>query len=141
MAIRSAKIGFEVCGLLVAKHSEIELIPVRNSARKMGSFEMWGHWQQISLRAANCSASRVVGSYHSHPWAGPEPGDSDIAGMTKKGSLMLIISVLPLECKLWRIEGTKITPQILIASHKPHNPRSCPHGQPGFLTSLLLFHP
>lgn len=115
LASQSAKRCMEVCGLLVAEHSRLQLIPVHNASQEILSFAVWKQWVQIALRAANCPASRVVGTYHSHPISGAVPGESDIAGI-KNGSLMLIAATLPMEYKLWRINDLTAIPMQLIVS-------------------------
>jgi proteasome lid subunit RPN8/RPN11 len=101
-AIRKAEPrGREICGLLIDNGFLIELLPLKNKTKRPGSFQL--SWKQIrrAERAAGRLGHRVLGTYHSHPLSEAAPGESDIRGAHR--SLMLVISCMDVEAKLWRI--------------------------------------
>ncbi len=92
----------EVCGLLVREGNRLSLVPVVNSARRLGSFTVTPRRYADALAAKQLHDRDVIGMYHSHPASPPEPGSGDIAG-AYEGSHMLIYACLRRKTKLWRI--------------------------------------
>lgn len=79
-------------------------MPVRNSARRLGAFEMVPSWWRIALRSNAVAAGQVVGTYHSHPASPAEPGEGDIA-RTWDGALNLIFAPWGKRVRLWQVRG------------------------------------
>jgi proteasome lid subunit RPN8/RPN11 len=99
----AARDGYrETCGLLVDNGYFLELVPIRNRARRPGRFVLDGPRTRASVRATRQLGWRVVGTFHSHPWSTAEPGAGDIAGALR-GSLMLVVDCIEGHAKLWRI--------------------------------------
>jgi proteasome lid subunit RPN8/RPN11 len=107
----------EICGLLVSTDNyRLRLLPVRNTSKRLGSFEITPSWWRIARRSGGFHDRDVVGTYHSHPASPPEPGESDIAG-TWEGALMLILNCnhWHYEARLWRVRGGAAHPVPLAA--------------------------
>jgi proteasome lid subunit RPN8/RPN11 len=107
-AIREARAAArrdeEICGLLVNNGHFLELVPVRNRARRRGGFNL-DQQQTRRLQTAIRELDReIVGTYHSHPISDSRPGRSDIDNAFD-GDLMLVIDCLGREATLWRITG------------------------------------
>ena len=105
-AKRASRLGREICGLLINCGNHIQLLPVHNPTNSLGSFEIKPSWFRICLRANAVSASKIVGTYHSHPASPAEPGLGDIAG-TWDGAYMLIIADEGERARLWQIQDGK----------------------------------
>ncbi len=99
----------EVCGLLVDTTHAIELLPLRNAARRPGSFRFDERQVRGVLRATKTLQWTVVGTYHSHPVSDASPGRGDIEG-TVDDSLMLVIDGISRDVRLWRIKGGRSYP-------------------------------
>lgn len=112
-ALRAAKRGREVCGLLVRENGFLRLLPVKNTTKRLGSFEIVPNWSRISLQANRVAAGRVVGTYHSHPASPAEPRPGDIAG-TWNRAFMLIIACWGERVRLWQVRGDIAHPINLI---------------------------
>ena len=106
-AVKMARRDYrEVCGLLVDSGCAIELLPVRNIARRPCRF-IFDERQVKAFQGALATLGReIVGTYHSHPFADARPGRSDIAG-TLDDSLMLVIDCTERQARLWHIKGDR----------------------------------
>jgi proteasome lid subunit RPN8/RPN11 len=92
----------EMCGLLVDTGFFLDLIPIRNRARRPGRF-VFDARQVRAVGAALKQANRIIaGTWHSHPLATAQPGPGDIAAAVE-GDLMLIVDCTGRKAKLWRI--------------------------------------
>lgn len=94
--------GHEICGLLVDNGYFIELIQCRNKSRKGGSFAFYQREVSRIQKSAEILNHEIVGTFHSHPFAGAKPGDSDLADAFDE-ELMLIIDVIDRGVALWHI--------------------------------------
>ncbi len=103
-AMRAGKRHREVCGLLVRSGNRLQLIPVKNASRDLGSFLITPRNWVDALAAKHLHSNQVLGTYHSHPASPPEPGESDIAGSSER-SLMLIYACTTRKAKLWLIRN------------------------------------
>ena len=111
-ARRAARRGREVCGLIVSTDNyHLDLLPVRNTSRQLGSFQITPEWWRIARRSGGFHERDVVGTYHSHPVWTAEPGESDIEG-TWDNALMLILACNRWrnETRLWRVHGGEASP-------------------------------
>ena len=96
----------ETCGLLIHSGYAIELVSVRNTARRPGHFVFDARQVRALQRAARLLGHEVLGTYHSHPVSPARPGRGDIEG-TLNDSLMLIIDCIEREARLWHIHDGK----------------------------------
>jgi proteasome lid subunit RPN8/RPN11 len=86
----------EACGLLLGRREPLSInsaVPARNVAtRPETSFEIDPATLLSQHRAARGEGLEVVGHYHSHPNASPEPSHRDAARASENGQLWLIIA-------------------------------------------------
>jgi proteasome lid subunit RPN8/RPN11 len=78
----------------------------RNKSRRGGSFSFFHDEVRSIVAAAKCLGHEVVGTFHSHPAALAEPGESDVAS-APNDSLMLIVDCLAHDVALWRIKDNR----------------------------------
>ena len=97
----------ETCGLLIDSGYAIELVAVRNTARRPGHFVFDARQVRALQRAARLIGHEVLGTYHSHPVSPPRPGRGDIEG-TLNDSLMLIIDCIEREARLCSIGPVRV---------------------------------
>jgi proteasome lid subunit RPN8/RPN11 len=105
-AVSAAKNGTEIVGLILDNGYYLELAFCRNRSRRVGSFAFFANEVRTVVAAANRLGHEVVGTFHSHPAALAEPGESDVAN-APDDSLMLIVDCLAREAALWRIKNDK----------------------------------
>jgi len=94
----------EVCGLLVDSGYALELVPIRNAARRPGRFVFDARQVRSKQEAVRVLGHEIVGTYHSHPDSLAAPGPGDIAG-TLDDCLMLIIPCAQRRPRLWHIKS------------------------------------
>src|SRR5258708_11831604 len=103
-AVDDAKRGKEIVGLMVDNGYYLELVMCRNKSRRDGRFSFFRDEVRSVVAAAKCLGHEVVGTFHSHPAALAEPGESDVAS-APNDSLMLIVDCLAHDVALWRIKN------------------------------------
>jgi proteasome lid subunit RPN8/RPN11 len=105
-AVGDSRRGKEVIGLLVDNGYHLELVTCRNKSRRSGSFSFYHDEVRSIVAAAKRLGHEVVGTFHSHPAALAEPGESDVAS-APNDSLMLIVDGLANNVALWRIKDNR----------------------------------
>jgi len=105
-ALADSKRGKEIAGLIVDNGYYLELVICRDKSRRTGDFSFYHEEIRSIVAAAKRLGHDVVGTFHSHPAALAEPGDSDVAS-AQNGSLMLIIDCLSREVALWRVKDNR----------------------------------
>jgi proteasome lid subunit RPN8/RPN11 len=94
--------GREICGLLIYNGAVIDIRETKNTLDCGGGFV----FDPLEIRAieddAEVKGHEVLGAFHSHPLAGPMPGQSDIEHALDD-SIMLVIDCGDKEAKLWYI--------------------------------------
>lgn len=105
-AVESAKDHREICGLLIDNGYFLQIKQTRNVSISRGSFVIGGRQIRSLERAALRLDLEVVGTFHSHIYAFPKPGESDIRGAADD-SLMLVIDSVDRKIGLWRIRNNR----------------------------------
>jgi proteasome lid subunit RPN8/RPN11 len=105
-ALINARSLREIAGLIVGAGRFLSLIEVRNTARRLGSFQLHlGDWRKVKQACKTLGLS-VSGTFHSHVASDAIPSRGDIEG-ANDGDLMLILDATGMEFALWRIKGRK----------------------------------
>ena len=104
----SQKGGLEICGLLADNGYFIELIRCRNKSKRGGSFSFYQREVAVIERLIDILNHEIIGTFHSHPLAIAEPGDSDLENAFEE-EFMLIIDVIGQKAALWHIKGKNKT--------------------------------
>ena len=96
----------ECCGLLLGTPGHIETaVPARNvAAHPDRGFEIDPATLLSTHREARGAGQKIIGHYHSHPNASPEPSRRDAARAVQNGQLWLIIAAG--EVHAWRTTAT-----------------------------------
>jgi proteasome lid subunit RPN8/RPN11 len=108
-AVNSAKDCRAICGLLIDNGYFLQIRRTRNVTRRRCSFLLDGRQIRSLERAARSLDLEIVGTFHSHIFSPPEPGESDIRGAVND-SLMLVIDSMEREVTLWRIRNKRAYP-------------------------------
>lgn len=98
--------GREICGLILKTDSFLELIQVRNKAKRSGGFAFYFGEVRAVAKKASLKGHEIVGTFHSHPVGLPKPGRLDLCS-TLDDSLMLIFDVTGNAVRLWHIKDQK----------------------------------
>jgi proteasome lid subunit RPN8/RPN11 len=119
----------EVCGaILQHPDGSLQLCFADNESKRAHSFLLSpASVQRMQLLAEKAGAT-IIGSFHSHPSSGPEPGKGDLDGASL-GSLMMIHSVRSGETKLWLViwqDGEKRAREVSLRVYSRRNRSASP---------------
>ncbi|MFP6866402.1 MAG: Mov34/MPN/PAD-1 family protein [Roseibacillus sp.] len=93
----------EVCGAILQRaDGSLELCFADNESLHAHSYTLSSSSVRRMNRIAKLTDSTIIGSFHSHPSSGAQPGDGDLEGAGVL-SLMLIHSVRTGETRLWKV--------------------------------------
>lgn len=112
----------ECCGLIEGVWSgdtahAVDLHPARNLAGA-ARFEIAPEDHLAAQKAARANGHVLIGCYHSHPGAPPQPSASDRAGAAEENFLWLIAGQTPggWDLAAFRFGGGDFTPAYLVMS-------------------------
>lgn len=104
----------EACGILAGTREHISrAIPLENASDAPARHFRFDPKEQLeALKSIDAADLAWVGVYHSHPNTPPIPSPEDIAAAVDSSLLQLIISLegAKPKLKLWRVEGSSVTP-------------------------------
>jgi proteasome lid subunit RPN8/RPN11 len=121
----------EVCGAILQRaDGSLELCFADNKSLHAHSYTLSSSSVRRMNRIAKLTYSTIIGSFHSHPSSGAQPGDGDLEGAGVL-SLMLIHSVSTGETRLWKVvlrEGKKKARevQLRVYSRRPRGASPLP---------------
>ena len=111
----------EVCGvLLTADERKLQLYFLPNRSERCAAWLLHGTDIVAARREARSLGLRVVGTFHSHPFTEPVPGERDLASIWR-GSMQLIYDVCGRAARLWTVasQNGQIVPRELCLSIEP----------------------
>lgn len=109
--------GQEICDLLVAHATRLTPIPLRNNAKRGGSWAFYSAETRAAVEKVKGNRGEGVGTFHSHPVGIAEPGESDVAN-APDDSLMLVIDCTVARWSLWHIRRGKAR-RVRLVRRKP----------------------